>query len=49
VHRGEQSMGEGRVVAPLLFSRVCHGVFRSGFPVEVNFRFLETLGLRHML
>ncbi|CAM9189383.1 unnamed protein product [Ascophyllum nodosum] len=40
---------ENMVVPPLNFARVSDGVFRSGYPIACNFRFLGRLGLRSIL
>ncbi|KAF3783647.1 putative tyrosine-protein phosphatase [Nymphaea thermarum] len=44
-----REVGEEKLVPPLNFAMVDHGVFRSGFPDTANFSFLETLGLRSIL
>lgn len=36
-------------VPPVNFAMVDHGIYRSGFPEAINFRFLQTLGLRTVL
>ena len=36
-------------VPPLNFAMVDNGIFRSGFPEDANFRFLQSLGLRSIM
>ncbi|XP_057522938.1 probable tyrosine-protein phosphatase DSP4 [Amaranthus tricolor] len=36
-------------VPPLNFAMVDNGIFRSGFPEDANFRFLQSLGLRSII
>ncbi|XP_074584244.1 inositol diphosphatase DSP1-like [Curcuma longa] len=38
-----------RLMPPLNFAMVDHGIYRSGFPNTANFRFLETLELHSIL
>ncbi|GMH11013.1 hypothetical protein Nepgr_012854 [Nepenthes gracilis] len=40
---------EGLFIPPLNFSMVDNGVFRSGFPDNANFSFLQSLGLRSIV
>jgi tyrosine-protein phosphatase SIW14 len=36
-------------VPPENFALVCSGVYRSGFPLKKNFKFMETLRLKTVL
>lgn len=36
-------------VPPLIFSLVEHGIYRSGFPMPINYPFLEQLGLKTII
>lgn len=40
---------EDDLVPPENFSIVCNGVYRSGFPMKKNFRFMESLRLKTVL
>ncbi|KAJ7960329.1 Tyrosine-protein phosphatase [Quillaja saponaria] len=41
--------GDDFFIPPLNFAMVDNGVFRSGFPNNTNFAFLQTLGLRSII
>ncbi|KAF9612024.1 hypothetical protein IFM89_037307 [Coptis chinensis] len=40
---------EEMFVPPLNFAMVDHGIYRSGFPEQSNFSFLQTFGLRSII
>jgi hypothetical protein len=37
------------LVPPLNFALVAEGVYRSGHPLEINYRFLENLNLKTIM
>lgn len=49
LHVKEKDDDVGVLIPPANFAMVERGIFRSGFPTEANFGFLETLNLRSIM
>ncbi|KAJ8634295.1 hypothetical protein MRB53_027631 [Persea americana] len=49
LHVKEKDDDVGVLIPPANFAMVGRGIFRSGFPTEANFGFLETLNLRSII
>jgi len=42
-------LSSSKIAPPLNFSAVDRGLYRSGFPIELNYEFLRQLGLRSII